>query len=114
MKYVESDPSRAEAVDFDALFPKREKTAAETRKEAVDQAERAQAQFHHQEKVLDDMRTCLSRKAQEMLDYQLQVQEQEVKASEAKQLYLQARHHRDSLDASALPHSSPITQHRRT
>ena len=113
-KYVESDPDRPKAVDFGALFPKREKTAAEVRKEALDQAERAQTQFHHQEKVLDDMRTSLDRKAQELLDYQLLVHEQEVKVGEAKQLYLQARHRRDSLDASldASIHTfppSPIT-----
>ena len=110
--YVQSDPSLPVAVDFGTLFPKREKTAAETRKEAVDQAERAQTQFNHQEKVLDEMRTSLGRKAQELLDYQLQVQEQEVKAGEAKQLYLEARHFRDSLDASIPTDShppSPIT-----
>ena len=113
-KLVELDPNRAGAVNFEALFPKREKTAAEVRKEALDQAERAQTQFHHQEKVLDDMRASLSRKAQELLDYQLLVQEQEVKVGEAKQLYLQARHQRDSLDASLNDSSityppSPIT-----
>ena len=93
-----SNPELMEAVE--KLFPPPQKSQAELRKDAFTASESARAQHLHQVKVLEEMRTSLSRKSDELLLYRQKVIEQEDRAEQAKTSAQAARAELDSIDAS--------------
>ena len=109
-KHVSTNADFEQGVDFGVLFPQKDKTPAELRKDAVDAVDKALSQHNHQQKVLSDMRSSLDRKARELMEYQKEVEEQEARAEEAKQAFIVAKDTRDSIDASTvgqMPYAPP-------
>ena len=72
------------------LLPPQPKSEEELRKEARDRAMAAAKKYSHEAKVLQDMQTRYARMAGALLEYSTQVEEQESKASDARDAKIEA------------------------
>ena len=103
---VGGDGDKAALVD--QIFPKKPKTPAEQRKDALDSRESKLVKHSHECKVLLDMENRYKRMCEDLVEYKDRLESQREKTTAAQRDYEEAQSALQAIDASAAPPSSPF------